>query len=771
MTLTFDHVSLNWCYAILHHADSTVLKAFVHAARAQSLRHPDSETIDRLDEMTTEIISPFLFRMSKQFDKPVTWIYNIIRELVESQTLSGLVLNICYSIPLSENEVERIRDDSFMNEISMCETERRRQCVNWAVLLYPEYHHLPLIESAEPQPTLNTNIRNVLHAFKADYKGAMIYPFASKKGVSIETSEDFWFSTRAWDVNHLPFKQVTPYQLLERFLQTGERTLGSAEMRQKWYPTGLKPRTYFAQGGTAFFASTYLRGFLNELADRFIPTNRFSRVDVSRLKLSDPTGRFVIYDFSNFTSNFSEQYYFLTELASFFRGCPVRLAGPFLEPIYADLGDLLDDYAEICNNLPEYWVGTSCCRDVSTSLAHMQAGFLGVFGNLMTCTVPHGLVVRQHVRSDEQQMTAGDDGVAEPVDEHSFQQSLDSLGDAAPEKHFTSDERSIVLKKPFHVNEDGCAVQTPRLDYPNLNFIKGQGEQMDPRFEHLIDLTFGERRVTVHTQLQRFIRELSTYELEEWEAGIIESFLKTAIRVMQLGDDHVNYNDRIRVHVPGGHRFVQPLPLLSWKDLSYTSDLRRYPYVGSTGLFRVFRRGKVHVPLEDGLQDGELFECNWSNKMKYLEMSGVIRRIVGKELEEFEDVFEYVHERDMDDYRETGPEVSMFKVVQSVEWLTLVDILDARGEAKTMMADAVSSFEEFVKDARGKEYINPFTGHVVYRDLDYVDSTEYILRYDEVESTVYSEDTSSYDYLYDDEEDIDIMEDIDYSAAYHKFSI
>jgi hypothetical protein len=389
----------------------------------------------------------------------------------------------------------------------------------------------------------------------------------------------------------------------------------------------------------------------------------------------------------------------------------------------------------------------------------------------MTCTVPHGLVVRQHVPSDSQQMTAGDDGVAQPDNEYSFQESLDALGDAAPEKHFTSDERSIVLKKPFSV-VDGCAVQTGRLDYPNLNFIKGQGEQMDSRFEHLADLSFGERRVTVHSQLQRFVRELSTYELEEWEAGIIDSFLKTAISTMQLGEDHVNYNDRIRVHVPGGHRFLQPLPVLSWKDISYTSDLRRYPYIGSFGMYRVFRRQRIYMSLEDGLRDGEVYECNWSGKMKYLEMSGVVRRIVGKELEEFEDVFEYVCEDDMKSYKEMGPEVSMFRVIQDVDWLTLVDVLDARGESKTMMADAVSSFEKFVKDARGKEYINPFTGHVVYRDLDYVeDSADYVLRYDDVESTTYSEDTSSYDYLYDENEDMDITEDIDYSAAYTQFSV
>jgi len=625
----------------------------------------------------------------------------------------------------------------------MCETTRRAPVINWNVIFREGFAGLPLLESAPVNDTLNKNIRNVLLSLKADYQGVMIYPYPSKKGVSQETAQDFWFNSSTWETNHLPFKQVTPYQLLEVYLQNGEKVHGASEMRQKWYPTGLKPRTYFAQGGSAFWASTYLRGFFNELADRFVPTNRFSRVDVSRLKLTSEDGRFVIYDFSNFTSNFSEQYPFLKELAAFFEGCTVRLAGPDLTPIYADLGNLIDDYAEICNDLPEYWVGDSVCREVSTSLTHMQAGFLGVFGNLMTCTVPHGLAVRQHVHSDDQQMTAGDDGVAEPFAEEPFQRTLDLLGDAAPEKHFTSNERAIVLKKPFTV-QDGCAIQVDRINFPNLNFMMGQEEDMDERFSHLARLTFGQRRTIVHSQLRRFIHDLSSYSLVEWEAGIIESFMKTVVNLMQLGESNINHAGKIRIKVPYGYEWLRPLPLLGWQDLYLQRDLRRYPKIGSLEIVRLVRREKISFDWSSELVEGEVYDCNWSSRFRYLEMSGVIRRIEGDEREQWGEAYEYVHERDVKEYLEFGPEVSTFRVVKNVQGDVLEEIMVSKVEIKTRDAEFVDSYVE-EEAGFGRKYINPYTGSLAYHDLDFIETPEGALNYDEDDDMFSDDDVSGVD--------------------------
>jgi len=257
-------------------------------------------------------------------------------------------------------------------------------------------------------------------------------------------------------------------------------------MKQRWYPSGLVPRTYFAQGGDAIRVSSYLRDFFNDVCDSFIPTNRYTRVDGNRL-LTYHDGHFLIYDLTSFTSNFHEQREFLYALSAFFSGVPVFCVGYGLKPILNDLGSMIADYAEVINTSPRYRFHEGLfqsCEDLV--LVHNVAGFLGVPGNLATCTYAHGTFISQHTKSTDQQSCAGDDGcIACKDSEQQFhiQEDISRLGIAQAEKFSLTLEAASYLKRRF-VQSGLKGILVERVEFILLSVVHAY-RTPDPRFESL----------------------------------------------------------------------------------------------------------------------------------------------------------------------------------------------------------------------------------------------------------------------------------------------
>jgi hypothetical protein len=103
-------------------------------------------------------------------------------------------------------------------------------------------------------------------------------------------------------------------------------------------------------------------------------------------------------------------------------------------PVEEDLGDLVLDYAIHCVEKPPLSIERYDPSFEDITFYHEVASMLGIFGNLMTCTFAHGVVVGMSspdVDSNQVYNCAGDDGLiperlstAHPIDRDQNRWSL-----------------------------------------------------------------------------------------------------------------------------------------------------------------------------------------------------------------------------------------------------------------------------------------------------------------------------------------------------------
>jgi hypothetical protein len=234
-------------------------------------------------------------------------------------------------------------------------------------------------------------------------------------------------------------------------------------MRQKWYPSGPKPRTYFAMGGKAYANARFLQDFFTDLTNVFPSTNHIQRLEPYRLRLEvneDDQPHYLIYDLSSFTSNMQAQRSFCRSLAEFFKGVEVEVFDEHYGRYLADLGEMLEDYNEHCVDYPllNQERVPDDVRTVDGDYHHGAASMLGIYGNLMTCTVAHFMIVSLSVENPyEEDNTAGDDGMILffLLTYYSVLIAISLVGVFAIDKTFRSDEPgAIALKRPVYEDFD-----------------------------------------------------------------------------------------------------------------------------------------------------------------------------------------------------------------------------------------------------------------------------------------------------------------------------
>lgn len=314
--------------------------------------------------------------------------------------------------------------------------------------------------------------------------------------------------------------------------ETGVQLEGEVEMRQKWYPSGAKPRTYFAMGGTCYRDSRFLQGFFTDLVNIFPSTNHITRLMPQLLRTTGDDDAFFIYDLSSFTSNMRQQKSFCTALAEFFRGVVVIVVDEFSGPRETDLGLLLDQYNETCVYGPQLSYERSPVSmgwSSVTSHKHGVASLLGIFGNLMTCTLGHFLILTPAL--DDPQLedeTAGDDGLVRtnPTVHPLVLSCIGFVGEFAEDKCYMSTERgSVCLKRPIW-QEGQSLVHGKNVIPPTLMtaITYLSGENCDSRFEvyGLDDLTLRERVSIVGVDLLRFLRSAYNTCSREYQGRLSE---------------------------------------------------------------------------------------------------------------------------------------------------------------------------------------------------------------------------------------------------------
>jgi hypothetical protein len=327
----------------------------------------------------------------------------------------------------------------------------------------------------KPNPRMAYTIGSAILATFQKFQGTVIFPRYSNKPLPSR------------DINELKrkFPEIRPDDDLKYPVDLDElygskrlRLDGPVEMRQRWYPSQLVPRTYFVSSSTAHISSRFLQAFFNSLCDSLPITNRISRVNVNRLFIRQ-NSEFLFYDLTTFTSRCIATRDFIRWLASQGKGFKVYTRSISEGTIETTIGDLLEEYAKTVNEfLPWYYDPDGWEGD------HGTAGYLGVFGNIASCTFLHGATLGMMARTEDDAGCAGDDAAINTTNKEEIEIGISTIGVYEPSKVFvikshkpTRDSNSLYLKRRVFVSTNGNLQLSSHFLPPNFLYtVKGQRE-------------------------------------------------------------------------------------------------------------------------------------------------------------------------------------------------------------------------------------------------------------------------------------------------------
>jgi hypothetical protein len=463
--------------------------------------------------------------------------------LIQSPLTSGLVIVYALGMELSGAEVDRVRLESFHKELSATQCRRLDSAWNWDSLLMPATSDTIIHPLFPVRSKLQRSFRSSLLGFRQRIENKVIFPHYTSKGVSSDTIQLLINKTKSGRIKkvygnratlhrHLKLQGVTSRDIVHHYMRTGTWILGYAQLKQVWTPNVAVPRTYFCWGGINIAQSTYLRNFFNDLADCFGPTHRHNRVQQDWLQRTTLQSMFSFYDLTSFTSWFHEQVSFLESLERFFSGTSVFLVSEGMTLEYHDIGSLIRGYIDWCNDFPVFSIQTHLHPLASALeplfLSHLTAGFLGVPGNLTTCTLAHGLAVATSFDNEHSLQVPGDDVGFETFDDDHWSDVMSSartLGVLQMEKVFRLPEDCLYLKRL--VLDLGSSISlAPMLIYPLLPYLRDyRTSSHSNRFRLPERKKMFPRACSVLVSFMRDLWELTRGVISTEEAEIILLFL------------------------------------------------------------------------------------------------------------------------------------------------------------------------------------------------------------------------------------------------------
>jgi len=698
--------------------DMKTLKAVISGARATSF------TLDSSSGLFSRTTSPLLFHLKSnmKLSKETTREYLQAFNYLAHPLTSSFLINLALAKEPRIDEIDAEKFMSFINELTVNEMSRRPPRINWKPIFQEKFISDPIVSTLPPNTRAHREIFNILDRLRNDMTGKTLIPYGSTKGVS-SISQDHARDIYLRDEEKTYKAHFSAHDLVVGFLRNEEIPPGPAQVKQKWYHHGLKPRTYYAQGGTALFVSMHLRSFFNELADRFEYTNRFARVDASRIVVPDPnSNNLMVYDFSNFTSNFSEQYYFLSHLADFMEGIEVYLLQSELRVIAADLGSLIRLYRDFANDHPEYYWEDGFLGYKTQVLSQCQAGFLGVYGNLMTCTVPHGLVARETVEDSSSVGCAGDDGIINPPEKKPAINTLLLIGEFAAEKIHHGPW--VYLKRRLLFSENGQLKLTDFPQYPTLSFLSARYNQMSSRFGYLKHKEWADFRYSLYCSIKSFLRSLPK-AIQECDSSMHRQTICSIVNELIVYGQFVPDGETKRLHfaTSKGDKFGPPLLMVEPEMLE---SLSRYPYFSSTRLVK--RRVRRDIPsgvLFDGLESDNVYELNGSVYVNVLKMSGYI-----EECDPLDEDYEWVRDCDLEKFSQSGQEVTRYRCIKTVAGDVIETLFRRPLEKLHKRKMAYSEFVELASSNRVASRFGRSKGG--YFDHDWVNEDDVFLSYEDV---------------------------------------
>lgn len=387
---------------------------------------------------------------------------DLLNERLRHPLFSGALIMACFIAPVGSSEEQEIRLCSYAKEINTMDSEPYLPNLDFRCF-FGEYDR-PLHPTMAPNPAMAKVVHDAISSwsFSESTSQRMHWPKLSKKLLP-------HFSRRDLDsyVNYILADPEEADQGVLEYLWMKYAILleGPCEVKQRWYTNGLKPRTYYVCGPSLFNISKHTQSMWNALCDSLVVTSRRNRVNPNRIHTRG-AHHVLFYDLTSFTSNCAVQREFLAQLALFCDGNDFNYRDSRYGPQVANMGDIIREYART-NIHPEY----TDKREPYLLGKHGVAGFLGVYGNIATCTFVHGAVLLQLASDDTECGCAGDDAaiVVHSEDDDTVYACISLLGIFAPEKTFsTADPDVIYLKRKTWIGP-ACRLQQGRyIQFPSL---------------------------------------------------------------------------------------------------------------------------------------------------------------------------------------------------------------------------------------------------------------------------------------------------------------
>lgn len=701
-------------------------KALITLARSQSIPDPDTSPV-----LFSKVV-PILHRLVTF--PPYTSVANqlselgrVVIQLLSSSLTCGLLIVYSLGVELSEAAVKDGKVESFSKELLATQTYRSPGRWNWPAILQPDMHRNEVIHPMFPRLSrLQRLFSKALPNVKRRYEGRIILPHYTGRGISSETSRMLLERVSTGRVHkchgnprtfhrNLDRLNVTSRDVVHHYVRSGQWVYGKVEMKQRWYPHGLLPRTYFAWGGCDIAVSGYLRNFFNDLGDAFPPTHRHNRVQPDWLSDPSSSGGFLFYDLTSFTSWFHEQVPFLNSLEEYFSGVTVYLIGEDLSLTQHDLGSLIGGYVDWCNNFSEFVISGNIGLEGFSSeiFRHWCSGFLGIPGNLITCTIPHGLAIASQFENEHQLQVPGDDVGASYRDEDHRQDTMlcaSTLGVLQFDKVFSTPGLSVYLKR-LVLDLGGRISLAPMLIYPLLPYLidpTSRTPYRSNRFRLPDRKKLRSRACSVLVSFHRDLWKITKGDIDTESAEIIILFLRHVHDMVGLP-----YGSIFQGRLYGGDDdSSDQYPGISVKfPVDESAILHCNPDLEFAGKFvtRMSIRLTNEVVVSDiseGLQQGERIIVNRNRSWTFLEDMGYVK-IIGIPGE----LVELVGEAARDAYLFSAePSLREVAILSDLDTQQLVAAgvleLDGSGYFSSPNDDSIPRFDMNTRSWRYRKYVD-----------------------------------------------------------------
>jgi hypothetical protein len=454
---------------------------------------------------------------SEQDQKQLFQLVSDNQDYIKSPVLSSVILDMCRSVPLRSTEIAEQKLLSWGKEISVCERDEDFLHFDYDCWFDEDSICRPLTYGTPPNPTMALRVQRALLEWRQTMQSKVLYPRMSRKMVSHSTRREWErLFDREWVTDErLGGIEMTQETLEKVYHEFGIEVGGCCEIRQKWYKSGVVPRTYFAQGGTAFSKSKYIQEAAGALTETLMTTHPISRLNPARLLLRSPSSYLRIYDLWTFTSNHTECKHFVERLGQWCLGTLVTVVDAREGALQVDLGEMILEYNAAMNQRPEYSLERISPEFSEMREYHNRAGFLGVYGNINFSTFLHGASILMAVQSENEANVAGDDGhyCEEPGFEDIADRLIEGNGVLEPTKVFRSDQIGAVCLKRGLVQVGDRCLPKIMLVFPSFATIGELFDYHSPQFPEKT-LSRIERRSKVCAEIYRFLRALYTSGIE-----------------------------------------------------------------------------------------------------------------------------------------------------------------------------------------------------------------------------------------------------------------